>query len=138
MTLEPIKFSRVVDQDAVARRLVRDVSLQQVHQIAVVDHPVLAVEDVRPVGAPDGAGRRRLGERAAERDDVVIGRAGVGDAVAVRQLDPPVVLYLVLPQNHLFLLVLIHFHKDNGEVKYLECFQSEETQFFSQKNLRQN
>src|ERR1017187_1232599 len=85
--LETKKCSRIVDQDALARFLVRRPIAEQVVEVGRVRH--LALEHgMRPVAAPEETIRPRLYQRAREREQTWVGRSLVRLAVGARKLDP--------------------------------------------------
>src|SRR4051794_38451309 len=63
--LEAVEPRRVVDEDAVARRLVRDPLGEETQQVAVVRHRHLE-PDMRPVAAPEQPVGPRLDELPGE------------------------------------------------------------------------
>src|ERR1700730_11783965 len=90
---------RVVDQDAVARRAIGQITFQQRDARHLVVETVVRVSvfvgpheamDVRPVGAPKAALRCGLIEEPSEFDRVIPRIAAVRPQVAVRQPDPPI------------------------------------------------
>ena len=81
------QLRRIVDQHAPARRLARRDLGDRVDQLAVVGH-VLVDVGMRPVGAPDDALGRVVGDVARERDRVAERRRLLRHPVGAAELDP--------------------------------------------------
>src|SRR5688572_10571719 len=84
--LGPVELRRVVDEYLLAGRVVLDHLGEQVHQLAVVGHPLHV--GVREVGALQDPVGRRLDQRLRERYCVEERLAGRGDALGPADLYP--------------------------------------------------
>ena len=100
--LETEKPRRIVDEDAVARGTIGKIAFEERDPLARMLGAVIRIGslvrsdetmDMRPVGTPQRTCRRGLVEQAAERDRVVPRLALLRAKVAIREADPPVVLF---------------------------------------------
>src|SRR5215831_2974245 len=98
----PIKPHWIVDQEALLRRRSGGDLGNVIDQGAVVRRLFFHI-GVRPIGAPDDAIGKMLGQRAAERRHIVIGRPGKAHALRTGRLDPEI---LVLVYQAMKALVL--------------------------------
>src|SRR6185312_12881108 len=90
-SVKAVEALRVVDQDALALRLVGHPLGQQVREVAVVGH-LFARAGMGPVRAPHDTVRGRVYHRPREWDQIRVARERVGDEIRPHQLRPSVVV----------------------------------------------
>jgi hypothetical protein len=102
---EAVEPARIVHEHALPSDVIRQVAVEQVEEVRIVWH-LAAIAHMRPVGRPDGAMGCCLIEGARKGDRVGKGRGLAGEAVAVAQHHPEVLIAQQVEHEGIARLVL--------------------------------